>query len=387
MRIFPFHGAAIVMAPLLALGVVSCSRPPPQEEPVRAVKLMTVRIGQMASEAEFAGEVRARIESRLGFRVSGKLVRRQAEVGQRVKPGDILAQLDPQDLKLATDAVKAQLELVLTNRDMAASEFHRSKTLKAQNFISGVELERRQAALDSANAQVEQVRAQLSAQTNQSGYANLVATVAGTVTAVEVEPGQVVAVGAPVVRIAQDGPLDVVFSVPEGSVAELTMGSAADVKVWSNEARLKGVVREKAALADPVTRTFQIKLALEPRARLPLGSTVTVTPKALSTKGLEVIKLPTSALKQDGTNSAVWVFDPTSKTLRSQPVQIVAADGNEVVIGSGLEPGAQVVIAGVHVLSAGQKVSVYRSPQQNNGVGVSPADPAAAPVAAASASK
>jgi len=387
MRIFPFHGAAFALAPLLALAVVACSKPVPQEEPVRAVKLMTVRIGQMASEAEFAGEVRARTESRLGFRVSGKLVRRQAEVGQRVKPGDVLAQLDPQDLRLATDAVKAQLALALTNRDLAVAELQRSKTLKAANFISGVELDRRQAALDSANAQVEQVRAQLSAQANQSGYANLVATVAGTVTAVEAEPGQVVSVGAPILRIALDGPLDVVFSVPEGSVAALTMGSAADVKLWSTETRLQGVVREKGALADPVTRTFQIKLALEPRARLPLGSTVTVTPRALSPKGLEVIKLPTSALKQDGTSSAVWVFDPASMTLRSQPVQIVAADGNEVVIAAGLEPGMQVVTAGVHVLSAGQKVTVYRSPRQSAGDGVAQADGSAAPTAAASASK
>ena len=214
--------------------------------------------------------------------------------------------------------------------------------------------------MNAAQAQVAQVQAQLKAQSNQSGYSDLVAPMAGTITAVEAEPGQVVAVGAPIVRIAQDGPLDVWFSVPESSIAAIGVGSAAQVRVWSTGAVYQGSVREKGALADPVTRTFQIKLALEPDVRLPLGSTVTVIARDLSSKGQAVIKLPTSALKQDASGSAVWVLEPASMTLRSQPVQLVAADGNEVVVASGLEPGMQVVIAGVHVLTQGQKVSIYR---------------------------
>ncbi len=166
-------------------------------------------------------------------------------------------------------------------------------------------------------------------------------------------------VGASIVRIAQDGPLDIVFSVPENAVAALPIGSKATVRLWSGEAALTGVVREKGALADPVTRTFLVKLALDAGVRLPLGSTVTVLPQALSPKGLEAIKLPTSALKHDNGGSAVWVLEPGSMTLRSQPVQIFAADGNEVVIASGLAPGMQVVTAGVHVLTEGQKVTVW----------------------------
>lgn len=361
MRILPFKGLAAIMAPALALVLVSCSRPAVQPDPVRAVKVMTVQTGQMQSQPEFAGEVRARTELRLGFRVAGKILRRPAEVGQRVKRGDLLAQLDPQDLRLATDAVQAQANQAQTNRDLAANELQRARALKAQNFISGVEVDRRQAALDAADAQLAQVKAQLRAQSNQSGYSDLVATMAGTVTAVEAEAGQVVAVGVPVVRIAQDGPLDVWFSVPESQVMAIGAGSAAEVHVWSTGAVLKGVVREKGALADPVTRTFLIKLALDADARLPLGSTVAVIPRDLSRAGLPVIKLPTSALKQDAKGSAVWVLDPQSMTLRSQTVQLVAADGNEVVVASGLAPGMQVVVAGVHVLTEGQKVSLYPS--------------------------
>lgn len=360
MRILPFRGLAIVLAPALALVVASCSRPTAAPEPVRAVKLMTVQMGQMHAQPEFAGEVRARTELRLGFRVAGKILRRPAEIGQRVKRGDLLAQLDPQDLRLATQAAQAQVTQAQTSRDLAVNELQRAQSLKEQNFISGVEVDRRQATLNAAQAQVAQVQAQLKAQSNQSGYSDLVAPMAGTITAVEAEPGQVVAVGATIVRIAQDGPLDVWFSVPESSIAAIGVGSAAQVRVWSTGAVYQGSVREKGALADPVTRTFQIKLALEPDVRLPLGSTVTVIARDLSSKGQAVIKLPTSALKQDASGSAVWVLEPASMTLRSQPVQLVAADGNEVVVASGLEPGMQVVIAGVHVLTQGQKVSIYR---------------------------
>ncbi|MCZ4315724.1 efflux RND transporter periplasmic adaptor subunit [Comamonadaceae bacterium G21597-S1] len=369
MRKIPLTGPAFLLAPLLAVVLTACSKPEPQPEPVRSVKLMTVQPGTMASETQYAGEVRARTELRLGFRVPGKLVRRQAQVGQRVKAGDVLAQLDPQDFKLAIDAVRAQLAAAETNRDLAAAEFQRYKVLRAQNFISGAELERRQATLDAANAQVAQARAQLDTQANQSNYTRLLATVPGVVTAVDAEPGQVVAVGTPVVRLAQDGPLDVVFAVPESSVDALPVGSRAEVRPWGGDTVRTGVVREKGALADPVTRTFQVKLALEPDARLPLGSTVTVSPQALSPKGSQAIMLPTSALWHDNGGSAVWVLESGNMTLRAQPVQIVAADGNQVVVASGLEPGMQVVVAGVHVLTAGQKVTVYRP----KGTGTAPA--------------
>ena len=369
-------------AVFLALGslLAGCSRPAPPEEPVRAVKLMTVTVGSIDSAPEFAGEVRARVESRLGFRVAGKLIRRQAEIGQHVRPGQVLAQLDPQDYKLAADAMKAQLLVTTTNRDLAAAEFKRYKDLKEQNFVSGVELDRREASLKAANAQVAQVQAQLASQGNQSTYTSLVADVAGIVTAVEAEPGQVVAVGTPVVRIAQDGPRDVLFSVPEDRLAAISTGSAVAVRQWTAQATRKGVVREIAALADPVTRTYLVKVAVNGSDALPLGSTVTVAPQALSVKGAQVIKLPTSALKQDGAGSAVWVLDTTSMTVRSQPVQLVAADENDVVVGSGLLPGMQVVTAGVHVLSAGQKVTAYKEVAQ------APAEQGAAAAAAASAS-
>jgi RND family efflux transporter MFP subunit len=345
-----------------ALALVACTRAEPPQEPIRAVKVLTVGASSFQSGHEFAGEVRARVESRLGFRVPGKIVQRQAELGQRVKAGQVLAQLDAQDLRLAADAARAQVAAAQTNRDLAAADYKRFAALKDQNFISGAELERRETTLKAAQAQLDQAQAQLAAQGNQARYATLVADMAGVVTAVEAEPGQVVAAGTPVVRIAQDGARDVVFSVPEDKVASIRPGSEVTVRVWAESRTISGKVREVAASADPVTRTFLVKVALDAKDAPALGATVYVSPASLSLAGAQVIKLPTSALRQDGRSTAVWVLDKATMTVRSQPVQIATADGNEAVIAGGVTPGMQVVAAGVHVLSPGQKVTVYQSP-------------------------
>jgi membrane fusion protein, multidrug efflux system len=350
--------AGTLLAAVLLLS--ACSKPAPSEEPVRAVKVSTVGLADMQSGSEFSGEVRPRIESRLGFRVAGKLVRRPVELGQTVKPGQLLAQLDPQDYQLAATAARAQLAAATTNRDLAAADFKRFKELRDQNFISGAELERRDATLKAAEAQWDQAKAQMSSQGNQAAYTSLVADVAGVVTAISAEPGQVVAAGTPVVQIAQDGPRDVVFSVPEDKVALMQHGSAVEVKVWASKTVLKATVREVAASADPVTRTYLVKVALEGTDTLPLGSTVSVVPQALDRGGVKVIKLPTSALVQSGKATAVWVLDTASMTVKLQPIVVATADGNAVVVASGLQPGMQVVTAGVHVLSPGQKVTIYK---------------------------
>ena len=182
----------------------------------------------------------------------------------------------------------------------------------------------------------------------------------GVITAIEAEPGQVVTAGTPVVRIAQDGPRDVVFSVPEDKVVAIKPGSEVTARVWAENRTLTGKVREVGASADPVTRTYPVKVALDATDPPALGSTVYVSPRALSHAGLQVIKLPTSALRQEGQATAVWVLDKATMTLKSQPVQIATADGNEAVIAGGLLPGMQVVSAGVHVLSPGQKVTIYQ---------------------------
>lgn len=381
-------GATLIAA---ALVLAACSKPAPSEEPIRAVKVVTVGLDSIQSGAEFSGEVRPRVESRLGFRVAGKLVRRPVELGQVVKAGQVLAQLDPQDYKLAAEAARAQVAAAATNRDLAAADFKRFKELRDQNFISGAELERRDTTLKAAQAQLDQAQAQLNSQGNQASYTTLVADVSGVVTAISAEPGQVVTAGTPVVQIAQDGPRDVVFAVPEDKVALIKAGSSVDVRVWASKTTVKGVVREVAASADPVTRTFTVKVGLDAKDALALGTTVSVVPQAFDRSGVQVVKLPTSALYQSGKSTAVWVLDAASMTVKLQPITVATADGNEVVVADGLQPGTQVVVAGVHVLSPGQKVSLYLQKGAPAPVAAAPAAPesvaAAAPAASASAAK
>jgi RND family efflux transporter MFP subunit len=297
----------------------------------------------------------------LGFRVGGKLVQRPAEPGQRVAAGQLLAVMDAQDFQLAAQAAQAQVSAAQSQRDLAAAEFKRFEALKAQNFISGAELERREASLKAADAALSQAKAQAQAQANQAGYARLTASHAGVITAVEAEVGQVMSAGQPVVRLAHDGPRDAVFAVSESAIMAIRVGQSMQATVLSTGQMVQGTVREMAAIADPVTRTYAVKLALAPSVggALPLGATLNVRAPGLTGALASAIKLPTSALRQEGQGTAVWVLDEASMTVNSQAVQLGPVDGNEVVVTSGLQLGQKVVSAGVHVLSPGQKVTLY----------------------------
>ena len=351
----------------LALGaaLAGCSRPEPPPEPVRAVKLLTVGASEVQAQRLFAADVRARVESRLGFRVAGKLVQRHVELGQAVRAGQLLAQLDARDYRLAVQAAQAQVAAATTQRDLAQADYERFAQLKAQNFISGAELDRRRATAQAAQAQLTQALAQASSQGNQENYTQLRADADGVVTAIEAEPGQVLEQGQTVLRLAQDGARDAVFAVPEDLVSQLRVGQEVAVRPWGGgaegAAKLRATVRDIAASADPVTRTFTVKAALSGSPLPPLGATLTVYPSAFAPSGVQALRLPTSALWAQGQQTAVWVFDAASSTVRAQVIEVAQVDGNEVLVRAGLQAGAQVVATGVHVLAPGQKVSIYQA--------------------------
>ena len=360
-----FHSTlALVLSAAALLALSACSKTQPAPDPVRSVRTVTVASDTAGGSFDYAAEVRARTESRLGFRVGGKLVQRSVNLGDRVRPGQVLAQLDPQDLKLGQDNANAQLASAQAALDLAQADFGRFKELRDKEFISSAELERREATLKSAQAQWRQAQAQVAVQRNQTGYSSLVSDVAGVVTGVDAEPGAVLAAGSPVLRVALDGPRDAVFSVPEDKV-ELIRAVAAQpggfsVVPWGDKSTaLPASLRELSASADPVTRTFLVKADLG-NAPLRLGQTATVRVELPRTEG--VIKLPLSALKEEQGRSTVWLVDMASMTVKLQTVQIAGADGNDAVISAGLAPGQVVVTAGVHVLSPGQKVKLYGQP-------------------------
>ena len=320
-------------------------------------------IDSAGGRIEYAGEVRARVESRLSFRIGGKITRRLVNVGDAVRTGQLLAEIDPQDARLGQDAARAALSAANVNLGQAEADFRRFKELKDQGFISAAELERRETALKAARAAYDQARAQSTAQGNQAGYASLFADAGGVVTGVDAEPGMVVAAGAPVLRVANDGPRDVVFSVPEDRVAELRTAAARPgalrVRLWGGATTLPATLREVSAAADPSTRTILVKAALGD-ARVTLGQTATVLLELPRTTG--VTRLPLTAVAKLQDKTAVWVVDPATMTVQPQPIEIGGADGNSVVVAGGLKPGQRVVTAGAHALTAGQKVKLYVEP-------------------------
>ena len=345
--------------------LVACSKPEVAPDPVRAVRTVTVVAQSAGGTAEYAGEVRSRTESRLGFRVGGKIVRRNAELGSTVKAGQVLAQLDAQDLRLGQDSARAALVAAQANHDLAQADFARFKELLDKGFISAAELERRDTTLKAARAQLDQAKVQTSVQGNAAGYASLVADASGVVTSIDAEPGMVVAAGAPVLRLAHDGPRDVVFSVPEDKVALIkalaAQPGAFKVRLWGDAAEpMPAAIREIAASADPLTRTFLVKADIGRAAAVRLGQTATVLVALPQVAG--VTKLPLSALKEEQGRTMVWVVDRETMTVKQQLVQFSGADGNDAVVSSGIAPGQIVVTAGVHVLTPGQKVKFYVDP-------------------------
>ncbi|WP_310388979.1 efflux RND transporter periplasmic adaptor subunit [Roseateles sp.] len=357
-----FRAALLVAVFALVSG---CGRQEAPPEPVRAVRTVVLAANSAGQSHEYAGEIKAKTESRLSFRVGGKVLARKVNLGDSVRPGQVLAQLDPRDLILGQEAAQAGVAAARANRDQLGADFKRFVELREQGFISTAELERRDAAFKASQATLDQSRAEANSQGNQSSYAQLQADVAGVVTAVEVEPGMVVGAGTPVVRIAHDGPRDVVFSVPEDQLGRLQAHAAKPgaltVRLWGGAAGQVGLpakLREVSASADPVTRTFLVKAEVA-GLEAKLGQTATVRLEA--PRLANVIKLPLAAVLQQQGQSTVWVLDPAQMTLKAQAVQIAGADGNEVVIAGGLSPGQEVVVAGVHVLKPGQKVQRYQA--------------------------
>jgi RND family efflux transporter MFP subunit len=353
------------MALVCVFGLVSlagCSKQQPAAVPDRAVRTLLVSDTGGVIEREFSAEIRARTESHLSFRVPGKVARRLVELGQPVRAGTVLGQLDPQDLRLQQDAARAGLAAAEANALQAAADLKRFTDLRAQGFISEAELERHATMAKTAEASLKQARAQAGVQSNQASYAALVADAAGVITSVDMEPGQVVNAGMPVLTLAHDGPRDAVFAVPEdmGPAVRALIGKREAIKVrrWGSAEWLPASVREVAAAADPVTRTILAKADVG-QGRFELGQSASVafnTPVRVSAG----VRVPLYALAEKDGKTIVWVLDPKRMTVSPQPVITADVTGNVVLVARGLQPGQEIVTAGTHVLQPGQKVRRYQ---------------------------
>ncbi|MEO0315994.1 MAG: hypothetical protein RI928_2450 [Pseudomonadota bacterium] len=345
--------------------LASCSEKPPKTEDIRPVRVLVVAPSGAKNQVELAGEVQPRYESRLGFRVGGKVIARRVDVGTVVRRGQLLMQLDASDFQLAQAQAKASVSAADSTLSLAQAELNRYRELRQKNFVSQALLESKEAAYMAALANHEQATVGLKVQANQSSYTSLIADADGVVTGIDAEVGQVVSPGMPVVRIARSGEKEVRVSIPEDQVAKLKRISDVTVRTWANpELALDGRLRELSPVADPATRTFTAKIAL-PKAgsEIQLGMTATVS---FANEAAPGIRLPMTALFNHKENTAVWVVEQGAVKLVM--VEVAGAVGNEIVIASGLAPGQSVVTAGVNLLREGQKVTVLgdtaAAPQQ-----------------------
>lgn len=352
-----FHLSSIaVLAMSSVVLLAGCSKPVEKTEEIRPVRAIRLAADNVDVVAEFSGDVRARVESRLGFRVGGKIVARRVDVGTVVKRGQVLMQLDPQDLQLAQAQANAGLKAAESNRDLARAEMRRYQELREKNFVSQAVLDGKETTFKAAQASYEQALAAFRNQSNQAGYTTLVADADGVVTGVDAEVGQVVTAGTPVVRVAQAGEKEIVIGIPEGKVDTLRRISDVRVRTWARpDESFPGKIRELSPVADPATRTYTAKISI-PNAPegVKLGMTAYVAFAAKTPDAM--IRLPLTALLQQKSATSVWLVE--NGAVKPVPVQIAGMAGNDMLVAGGVSPGQTVVTAGVNLLKPGQKVKI-----------------------------
>ena len=342
----------------LIIFLSACDKPTEIAPPPRPA--LVVVVGQTAQNLGMVlvGEVKSRYESNQGFRIAGKIIERKIEVGSFVKKGQTLARLDAADTNLGASAAIADVRVAEANRALAQSEVERQRKLVEQKFISQSALDKYEAELKTANARVNQAKAQAAVSGNQSRYAALVADRNGVVTQIRAEPGQVVEAGEMIVQVVDTAQIEVLLAVPESRVAKIKVGDAAKIKLWASqstepEKTYSGNIREIAPAANSATRAFDVRVAFsDADATVKLGMTAGVRFGADETRN---IVIPSTAMTQINGKNSVWVI---TKDGIANPRNVQAGQFSEqgVQIQNGLRMGEMVAIAGVHTLIKGQKV-------------------------------
>jgi RND family efflux transporter MFP subunit len=353
--------AAIAVALTLVLAGSFAVRAKPEERPesIRAVRAQRIESGPVRNVSVYSGEVRARFETPMAFRVPGRIAQRHADVGTAVRKGQLLATLDATDYQLSVQNLSAQVASAEADGSFQASELARGTELLKKGFISPADYDRRRNIHEQARAKLDQARALLSQTRNQSEYTSLRALSDGTVTSVDAESGQVVTAGQTVMRIARLEEKEAIIHVPENRLGEVRTVETLRVSLWAQPGKsYRGRLREISPGVDPVTRTYIGKVAiLDPDAAVRIGMTATVTLDANAGDAAQQA-VPLTALVARENRTFVWVVDAASRTVDLVPVQVGTYSGNQVSITGGLKEGDVVVTAGVHKLFPHEKVAI-----------------------------
>lgn len=346
--------------PILLLGCIAlltaCDKvEEPPLPPRPALVMKAASSDQSQASMVLIGEVRSRYTSNQGFRIQGKVISRNAEVGDMVKKGDELARIDPKDNQLLTKAAGADVTAAKANYDLALAEVARVRKLVQQKFMSESALDTQESQLKTAAARLKQVEAQEDISQNQSRYTTLTADRDGVITQINAEPGQVVEAGEVIAQIADINALEVLVAVPESRIKNVQQDDSVAVRLWANQDKTyQGKVREITPAASETTRAFDMRVTvINPDEQIKLGMTAGVI---FPNEGESKVVLPSAAVTEKAGKTIVWVINKDG-IANPREVTITAFSEEGVGVTSGLQPGELIAVAGVHTLVAGQKVT------------------------------
>jgi membrane fusion protein, multidrug efflux system len=348
-----------LLSGIALVGLSACNESNSPSAQIRPVRAVSVEHRALSEPMALTGQIRAQEEVNLAFRLDGKLLRRFVSVGQHVIEGQVVARLDSQDEENALSAAEADNNAAQSVYSQAQRTEQRQKEALARGAISRPDYDQAFQQMQTAKAQASAAQARRHAAQDRVGYTDLHAEFAGTVTAKGAEAGEIVRAGQLIVQVARDGQKDAVFDVPASLMLRSDISSDATIEMRladNPQIRARGRVREVAPQADPVTRTFAVRIALyDPPSEMLLGSTVS---GSLSFNAASVIEIPSMALFESDGKPAVWVFDEAKQTVAVRNVEVARFGTNSVIISQGLRDGEVVVTAGVQVLRPGQKVKL-----------------------------
>ena len=349
-------GAALFAA--LGLGLSGCNEKKEEAaEVVRPVKVVEIAQADTTRKLDYSGSVKARTDMNLGFRVNGKIVERKVDIGEKVKPGDVLARIDSTDYVLAVR--RSQADLDSAEKQLQTTELARDRAQKLfdKNVGSKSQLEQAELSYDQASSTRDSAASALAEAKNQVAYSDLTSDMNGIVTTINADVGQVVSSGTPVITVAVDGEKEVLIAVPEMDIAQFKVGKNVKARFWSDDALvLDGKVREVAGSADTQSRTFAVRVSLPNDPRVLLGMTATIEAQADNTQPF--VSIPLSALAQKDGQQIVWLVDRGAGTVHSRAVKVADFADDGVRVADGLKAGDVVVAAGTQFMTENMKVKL-----------------------------
>ena len=339
---------------ILAILLAGCARTEPVKEEAPLVRTQKMQLNGNGQSSGYPGEVRGRYETQLAFQVSGKISKRNVELGSVVNAGDVLMEIDAKDIQQTVNITSAQMASAESQLNLAQSNLERYRKLFEQGAVSRAQLDQYENAYEVAAAAVRQTAAQYTQGANQLGYSALVADSTGVIAAVNAEAGQVVSAGQVVLTLVKDGEREIEISIPENRIEDLRNAQQIGVTFWAlPDVIVEGKVREISPVADKITRTYKARISLQnPPAGVKLGMTANVAIASAGSR--QAVYIPLAAIYQTGDTPGVWVV--ANETVSLRPVKVGAFGDGQIQVLEGLQDGDVIVTAGVQKLREGQKV-------------------------------